>query len=256
MLLSVDIGNTNITMGIYDKEELQSVARIATDPNKTSDSYAVDIKAVLELKGIDYRQIDGAVIGSVVPPVGAAMVEAIQLLCGVKPILLGPGVKTGLNIRIDDPGQLGADLAAGAVAAASLYPMPCIIFDLGTATTVSVMDAEGRFLGGAIAAGLRTTLNALASHTAQLPFINIEPPKTIIGTNSIDSMKSGLVIGAAAMMDGMIDRFEEELGQKATVVATGGLSGIVVPLCRREIIFNDNLLLEGMRIIYNRNVKP
>lgn len=255
MLLSVDIGNTNITTGIYDQERLLSVARIATDPNKTADSCAVDIKALLELRGIDYRAIDGAVIGSVVPPVGAAVAEAIRLLCGIEPILLGPGIKTGLNIRIDDPGQLGADLAAGAVAAAALYPMPCIIFDLGTATTVSVMDAEGNFLGGAIAAGLRTTLNALASHTAQLPFINIEPPEKVIGTNSVDSMKSGLVIGAAAMMDGMIERIEEELGQKATVVATGGLGGIVVPLCRREIIFNDNLVLEGMRIIYNRNVR-
>ena len=255
MLLSVDIGNTNITMGIYEQETLQSVARIATDPARTADSYAVDIKTILELKEIDYRKIDGAVIGSVVPPVGASIAEAVRLLCGVEPVILGPGVKTGLNIRIDDPGQLGADLAAGAVVAAALYSMPCIIFDLGTATTVSVMDAEGNFLGGAIAAGLRTTLNALASHTAQLPFINIEPPERVIGTNSVDSMKSGLVIGAAAMMDGMIERIEEELGQKATVVATGGLSGIVVPLCRQEIIFNDNLLLEGMRIIYNRNKK-
>lgn len=255
MLLSIDIGNSNITLGVYSGEKLMMVARLATDKNLTADQYTVTIKQILELKSVDYKSIHGAVIGSVVPAVGAAVDKAVSKLCGVTPLVLGPGVKTGLNIKIDNPGQLGADLAAGAVAAAKLYSAPCIIFDLGTATTVSVMDEDYNFLGGAIAAGLHTTLDALASRTAQLPYINIEAPEKIIGTNTVDSMKSGLIYGAAAMMDGMIDRIEEEIGLPASVVATGGLASIVVPLCKRKIIFDENLLLEGMRFIYERNTK-
>lgn len=255
MLLSIDVGNTNITLGAFLKKELKMVARMATNSSLTADQYAVDLKNILALKEVDFHEIHGAVIGSVVPQVGAALTEAVRELCGIDPIVLGPGIKTGLNIKIDNPGQLGADLAAGAVAAAHLYPAPCIIFDLGTATTISVLDADNNFLGGAIAAGLHTTLDALASRTAQLPHINIEAPDKCIGTNTVDSMKSGLVFGAAAMIDGMIDRIEDEIGGKAAVVATGGLSAIVVPLCRREIIYNDNLLLEGMRLIYERNKK-
>lgn len=255
MLLTIDVGNTNITLGVYEGETLKMTARVATDIKNTADQYAVELKNVLALKGVAIEKIDGAIIGSVVPAVGTALTGAIQTACGIKPLVLGPGIKTGLNILIDNPAQLGADLAAGAVGAAAHYPLPCIVFDLGTATTATVLDRNGGLLGGAIAAGLQTTLYALTSRTASLPGISIEAPDKVIGSNTVDCMKSGLVYGAAAMIDGMIDRIEEELGEKATVIATGGLSAVVTPLCRREIIYDDDLLLEGLRLIYLRNRK-
>lgn len=255
MLLTIDVGNTNITLGVYDGENLKMTARIATNAKNTADQYAVELKNILALKGVAMENIDGAIIGSVVPTVGVALTGAIRTACSITPLVLGPGVKTGLNICIDNPAQLGADLAAGAVGAAAKYPLPCIVFDLGTATTATVLDKDGRFLGGAIAAGLQTTLYALTSRTASLPGISIEAPGKVIGTNTVDCMKSGLVYGAAAMIDGMIDRIEEELGEKATVIATGGLSAVVTPLCRREIIYDDDLLLDGLRLIYQRNRK-
>ena len=253
MILTVDIGNTNITLGGYENENLEFVSRLATDSSLTSDQYAVQIKGVLSLNDISCEQIENAIISSVVPSTGNAVAKAITRICGKTPIVLGPGVKTGLNIKIDNPAQLGADLAAGAVGAMGKYKNPCIIIDMGTATTLSVIGSDGAFLGGAIAAGIRSTLDALASKTAQLPEIHIEAPQNVIGSNTVDSMKSGLVIGAAAMLDGMIDRIEEQLGEKATVVATGGLAEMVIKNCKKDIISDDNLLLEGLYKIYKKN---
>ena len=253
MLLTLDIGNTNTTLGVFSGETLTMTARMNSDKNRTADEYASHLKNIFDIRGTNAKDIDGAVISSVVPAVGAAIMQAVKILCNVKPIMLGPGVKTGLNIKIDNPKQLGADAAAGAVAAIGMYAPPCIIFDLGTATTLSVIDKNSAFLGGAIAAGLKTTLNALATHTSLLPMINIEAPAKVIGTNTVDCMQSGLVYGAAAMIDGMIRLTEKELGYRTTVIATGGLGAIVVPLCEREIIYNPDLLLHGMRFIYNKN---
>lgn len=255
MLLTIDIGNTNITLGAYEGEKLQMLARMATDNRRTEDQYAVELRDILDINGVQAAAIDGAIISSVVPHVGAVMRQAAAKLCGVAPLVLGPGVKTGLNIKIDNPAQLGADLAAGAVAALAICPPPCIIVDLGTATTISVLDKEGAFLGGAIAAGIGITLDALSSRTAQLPAIHIEAPKKVIGSNTVDCMKSGLVLGAAAMVDGMIDRIDEELGEEASVIATGGLAREVVAVCRRQIRLEENLLLEGLRLIYEKNKK-
>ena len=167
--------------------------------------------------------------------------------------MLGPGVKTGLNIKIDNPAQLGADLVAGAVGAIDEYTMPCVIIDMGTASTISVLDRSGAFLGGAIAAGVRLTLKALAENTAQLPSISIEAPSAVIGSNTVECMQSGLVYGTAAMLDGLLDKIEQELGETPTVVATGGMSKEIIPHCRRNIIYNENLLLDGLRIIYEKN---
>ncbi len=253
MILTIDIGNTNITLGGYERERLLFTSRLATDPRRTSDQYAVELADILHLNGRDTDAVDGSVISSVVPAVGTAIKRAVEKLCGITPISIGPGVKTGLNIRIDNPAQLGADMVAGAVAAIAKYPLPCIVFDLGTATTISVIDANGAFLGGAIAAGLGTTLNALATGTAQLPFIDIAAPDKAIGTNTVDCMRSGLVVGAAAMLDGMAMRMERELGMTATLVATGGLAGSVTSHCEREIIIDDDLLLDGLYIVYKKN---
>lgn len=253
MLLTVDIGNTNITLGVFNEEVLLFTARLATDARLTSDQYAIDIKDVLSLNGVGYSEIEDAVICSVVPVVGSAVAEAVSKLCSIVPLIIGPGVKTGLNIKIDNPAQLGADLAAGAVAALNEYTMPCVIIDMGTATTISVLDKNGSFLGGSIGAGVRLTLKALTENTAQLPQINIAAPQSVIGTNTADCMRSGLVYGTAAMLDGLLDRIEEELGETPTVVATGGLSSQIINFCTRHIIYNENLLLDGLRYIYEKN---
>ncbi len=252
MLLAIDIGNTNVTLGAYKDDVLSFTARLATDTRRTSDQYAVDIKEILSLHNLEFQNIEDCIISSVVPTVTVAINEAISKLCHIVPLTLGPGVKTGLNIKIDNPAQLGADLVAGAVGALAEYTLPCIIIDMGTATTVSVVDENGFFRGGAIAAGVRLTLKALSENTAQLPSIHINAPENVIGTNTVDSMKSGLVYGTAGMLDGLINRIEYELGATATVVATGGLSKEIIPFCNHTIIYNENLLLDGLKEIYNK----
>ncbi len=253
MLLAVDIGNTNITLGAFEDASLTFTARIATDSKKTADQYAVEIKSLLELNGRSPEEIEDSIIASVVPSVGKSISKAVSKLCHIVPLMLGPGVKTGLNIKIDNPAQLGADLVAGAVGALDVYTTPCVVIDMGTATTVSVIDKNGTFLGGVIAAGVRLTLKALAENTAQLNAIPIEAPKSVIGGNTVESMQSGLVFGTAAMLDGLIKRITAELGETPTVVATGGLSREVITYCDSNIIYNENLLLDGLRVIYDKN---
>ncbi len=253
MLICIDIGNTNITIGVYKDDKLKFTARLATDTRRTADQYAIEIRDILNIYDVGQGDITDAAICSVVPSVGTAVSRAVAHLFGIEPILVSPGVKTGLNIKIDNPAQLGADLAVGAVAALAKYPTPCIVIDLGTASTISVIGKNGEFLGGAIAAGVKLTLDALASRTAQLPAISIEAPKKVIGTNTADCMKSGLVIGAAAMLDGLIKRMEDELGQSAAVVATGGIAADVIGFCEHEIFLDENLLLDGLKIIYEKN---
>lgn len=255
MILAVDIGNSNITLGGYEADRLVLSARLATIKHRTADQHAIELKTLFDLHGLDVRQVDGAIIGSVVPVVSEAMKQGMQTVFGITPLVLGPGVKTGVNIRIDNPAQLGADLAAGAAGAIGKYPTPCIVFDLGTAITASVIGEHGDFLGGTISAGLAMSLEALATKTANLPYISLDAPPSVIGTNTVDSMRAGLVIGVAAMLDGMTERIEEELGQSATVIATGGLARNVVQYCKRPMILDENLLLDGLRMIYEKNKK-
>lgn len=253
MLLAIDIGNSNITVGAFDDSVLQFTARLSTDERLTADQYAVQLKSIMELYGQDTAFVEDCIVCSVAPQVGSAVCTSVTRLCNVTPLQIGPGIKTGLNIKIDNPAQLGADLVAGAVGAIAEYTLPCIVIDMGTATTLSVIDKNGAFLGGSIAAGVRLTLKALSENTAQLPAISIDAPSSVIGTNTVDSMRAGLVYGAAAMLDGLIDRIEDELGECATVVATGGLSKNIIAHCRRRIIYNENLLLDGLREIYEKN---
>jgi len=253
MLLAIDIGNTNITLGSYDGTVLRFTARLATEQKRTDDQYAVDIKNLLSLYGIEPEDIEDAIISSVVPQVGKSVSNAISKLCHIVPLMLGPGVKTGLNIKIDNPAQLGADLVAGAVGAMDAYTMPCVVIDMGTASTISVLDRNGTFLGGVIAAGVRLTLKALTENTAQLTSIPIEAPKSVIGANTVECMQSGLVYGTAAMLDGLLQKIEEELGESPTFVATGGLSKEIIAHCKKNIIYNENLLLDGLRAVYEKN---
>lgn len=254
MIIAVDIGNTNIVLGCAEDNRILFRERIATNQTATDLEYAVKIRAALDMNGINFGTIDGAIISSVVPSVTNTVKAAIVKLTGVNVMVVGPGIKTGLSIMIDNPAQLGSDLVVDAVAGIQEYPVPLIIIDMGTATTLSVIDKNRSYLGGMIMTGMAVSTDALISRTAQLPKIAFDPPKKTIGTNTIDCLKSGIMFSNACAIDGLIERIEEELGEKCTVVATGGLSGVVIPLCRRrDIILDDILLLKGLMIIYNKN---
>ncbi|MHB1454358.1 MAG: type III pantothenate kinase [Saccharofermentanales bacterium] len=255
MILAIDIGNTNIVMGCLDSDEIRFEARLATDHSQTAEQYAIELKNILELYDFDKAEIGGSIISSVVSPLTGVLKRAVELVTRKTPLIVGPGLKTGLNIMIDNPGQLGSDLVVGAVAALAEYPVPLIIFDLGTATTASVIDGTRTFLGGIIYPGINVSLGALTSTTSQLPKISIEKPARVIGRNTIDSMTSGIVYGNASMMDGMADRIEEEIGQTVTVIATGGLAGLISPYCRRQVIYDPDLMLKGLYLIYMKNIK-
>lgn len=254
MILAIDMGNTNIVIGCIDDEKTYFVERISTDKRKTALEYAVSFKTVLELYSIDIHAIDGAIISSVVPPLLVAIQEAVEKIIGKTPLVVGPGLKTGLNIKMDNPKTVGSDMIVDAVAGIAEYGAPLIIIDMGTATTMSVIDKEGRYVGGMIAPGVRVSMEAIASNAAQLYRVSLETPKKVIGTNTIDCMQSGLVLGAASMMDGMIERMEEELGYSTKVIATGGLAKVVIPLCKHSIVVEDDLLLKGLLRIYEKNV--
>ena len=253
MILALDIGNTNITLGCFDGKELKFISRIASDPSRMEDQYAIELRDILDIYGISPKELEGSIIGSVVPPLTRYISGAVEKISHTKPILIEPGIKTGLNIRIDNPAILGADLVVGCVAALEHFTAPCIIIDMGTATTISVIDKNKSMLGGCILPGVRISLDALCARTAQLPKISLKEPKHIIVANSIDCMASGSVFGTAAMIDGMIERIEDELGYSATVIATGGLAHEIIPYCKKEVVLDENLLLEGLRLLYEKN---
>lgn len=253
MILAVDVGNTNIVIGCCKENKIEFVERLSTDPNATVLEYAISFKNVLELYGIGQEDIDGAIISSVVPSVTLTIKSAIKKIVNVDSMVIGPGLKTGVNITLDNPAQLGSDLVVDAAAGIAEYPLPLIIFDMGTATTVSVIDENKNYLGGMIIPGVNVSLNAMISQTSQLPRISLEPPKRIIGKNTIECMKSGILYSTAASLDGIIDRVESELGKKAAVIATGGLAGSIIPHCTKKIILDDELLLKGLIVIYNKN---
>lgn len=256
MLLAVDIGNTNIVFGcVNDDDEIVVFERISTNHSATSAEYASLMKNILEMNDFPVSSITDAVMSSVVPSVTTTVKEAVRKLFGVEVMVAGPGVKTGLNILIDNPRQLGSDQAVDAVAAINSYPVPQIIIDMGTATTMSVVDSKKNYLGGLIMTGMRVATDALIQRTAQLPKIDFDLPDSIIGTNTIDCMKNGALYSNACALDGIIERIEEKLGEKCTVIATGGLAEVVVPLCRRDIILDKDLLIKGLTIIYRKNQK-
>lgn len=255
MILAIDIGNSNIVIGCIEGGEIQNETRIATDLVKTSDQYCFDLKNMLSLSDVPVARLEDVIISSVVPPVLNSMRTAVLKLTGKKPFVVGPGIKTGLNILLDNPQQVGSDLIVAAVAALREYKPPLILIDMGTATTISVINKDRAYLGGCICPGVRISAEALSARAALLPGINLDQPRRAIGKNTTDCMRSGIMLGAAAMLDGLIDRMEEELGQQATVVATGGIAKFVIPLCRRSVIYDRNLLLKGLSILYYNNQK-
>jgi len=253
MILAVDIGNTNIVLGAIEAGKILFEARIATDQTKTSDQYTVELKSILNVYDADCSQFEGAIISSVVPPVLNSFRTAIRKLIGKVPLVVGPGIKTGLSILLENPSQAGGDLVVAAVAANHEYKPPMAVVDMGTATTITVINESGAFVGGCICPGVRISMESLNSKTAQLPGISLEAPSRVVGRNTIDCMRSGIMYGAAAMMDGLLDRMEEETGKKLNVVATGGIARFVVPLCRREMTYDKDLILKGLWILYEKN---
>lgn len=256
MLLAIDIGNTNIVIGGIDGGKIAFEARIATDRIKTSDQYGSEIKNMLELFGARPADVEDCIISSVVPPVFNSVRTGVIKVTGKAPMVVGPGIKTGLNIHMDTPSQVGSDRIVIAVAALAEYDPPLTLLDLGTATTIEVVDKGSTYLGGCIIPGVRISLDALTTRTAQLPGISLDRPRRVIGKNTVDCMRSGIMYGTAAMLDGMLDRVEEELGFSTTVVATGGMAKFIIPLCRREIRLEKDLLLKGLYILYQKNKKP
>lgn len=256
MILTIDVGNTNVVLGCVEDGVVISRSRLATNTSDLPNDYAMKMRQSFAFDSIDYHEFEGAILSSVVPQVNRAILSAVRKLTGLECIIVGAGIKTGVNVKIDDPGTLAGDLITGTVGALSMYKPPIIIVDMGTATTIVAVDKDGAYIGGAIVPGVNLSFEALSQGTSLLPNISIEAPRKCIATNTVDSMKSGAVFGTAAMIDGMIDRMEEELGQSATVVATGGLSGGIIPYCKHEIKHEPDLLLKGLAILYQKNAKP
>ena len=256
MILAIDIGNSNINFGLYDGGELLFVSRLLTEIKKTEVEYAVLIHHILHLQRLDAKQIRGSIISSVVPPLTPAIREAIRLTVPGTPVMqVEPGIRTGLRICTNNPNELGADFVASSVGAIEKYPLPAAVVDLGTATKISVVDKNHTFVGCSIMPGVSISLDALSSRANLLPHISLEPPVPVIGITTVDCMKSGVILGAASMLDGMLDRYEEELGPMATVVACGGLASSIVPYCRRKILVDDRLILDGLYTIWQKNIK-
>lgn len=253
MVLTVDIGNSNIVIGGVCGDQIVFEARLRTESTKTSDQYCIDLKILLDVYKINYDDIEGAIIASVVPQVLNSMQTAIKKLTGKSSLVVGPGLKTGLNIKIENPAQTGADLVVGSVAALQEYKPPMIVIDMGTATTMVVLDGTGALVGGCICPGVKISMDALTERTALLPGLQLDQPKKAIGRNTIDCMRSGIMLGTACMLDGMVDRMEMELGEKTTVIATGGIAKFIIPLCKKTIVYDKDLLIKGLAVLYYEN---
>ena len=253
MILVIDIGNTNIVLGCFDGDKVVFRERVSSSQKATDLEYAVSIKTALEMNRISLDKVSGVIMSSVVPSITNTFKRAIEKLCGIKPLVVGPGIKSGLSILIDNPAQLGSDLVVDAVAGINEYPVPQIIIDMGTATTFSVIDNKKNYIGGMITTGMSVSTDALIGRTAQLPKIAFDKPKRLIGKNTVDCLQSGIMYSTACSIDGMIERIEEEIGEKCTVIATGGLANLITPLCKRKIILDEDLMLKGLINIYKRN---
>lgn len=253
MLLCTDVGNTNIKFALYDKEKLLMKLRFSTNQSKTADDYAVDLYTIFQINNVDAEKISGSIISSVVPAVTDPLKNAINTVTGIESLVVGPGIKTGLDIKLDNPSTVGSDIVCICVALKDLYPCPVIVAGLGTATTILYMNENKAYCGGAILPGIQVSLDALTNKCALLPSVNFSSPKKTIGTNTVDCMRSGIVYGNAAMIDGMIERYEKEVNQKCTLVATGGFASVIIKYCKKDITVNEDLVLEGLKIIYEKN---
>ena len=253
MLLAVDIGNTNICIGVLDGDQVRTTTRMVTRPRCTADEYTAELKFLLRRLGVTPTDAEGVIVCSVVPGLTKALAQACKRLSGKDAMLVSVQLDTGLTMDVDAPERVGQDRLADAAAAAARYPLPCMTVDLGTATTYNVIGAGGKFLGGFIVPGVQTSLRAISAGTAQLPPIAPESPDDLIGKNTVACLNNGAMFGTAAMLDGLADRVETQLGQPLTVVATGGLAPYIMPCCKRKVEYDPDLLFRGLALIYRRN---
>lgn len=255
MLLTADVGNTNIKLGIFDGDVLRYKLRFATNDKMTSDEFAVELYTFFQIYRIDYKKIDGAIISSVVPKVTDPLREAIEIVTKVRSLIIGPGLKSGMDLKIDRPETLGGDIVCGCVGAYEKFGGPVIVIFMGTATVIAYVDENCAYHGGIIAPGVGISLDALTSRGALLPAVDMQAPKKAICTNTVDCIRSGIVNGTACMLDGMIDRFMKEAGKDCKIIATGGLAPKMIRNCTHQISFEENIILDGLRSIYYRNMK-
>ncbi len=254
MIFAIDIGNTHTVVGILENGEIRSIIRIHTDPRETDAELLFRLRQIADYRGLDLSLFEGGIISSAVPQLTGAMKTAVEALTGQRTLVVGPGVKTGINLRVDEPASVAADLIVCGVAAAACYGTPVIAVDMGTATTLVAVDRNNCFRGGAIIPGVKLSYDALSAGTSLLPAIAVQRPKKVVGSNTVDSMRSGAVYGTAAMLDGMVQRMEAELGCTCAVVATGGLAADIIPCCLRPgIIVDPELPLKGLWILYQKN---
>lgn len=252
-LLCIDIGNTNIVLGLYAGQELMTHWRIATDHQRLADEYAVLLLSLFQQRQLTAQAVDGIIISSVVPPLTGTFEELCRMYFRHEPLIVGAGVKTGVRIRYDNPREVGADRVVNAAAIKNLYPCPACVVDFGTATTFDAISAEGDYLGGAIAPGMGIAAEALFSRTAQLPRIELTAPTKAIGSNTVTSMQSGIIFGYVGLVEGMVQRFRAELGEGMHVIGTGGLAHIVARYTSIFDAIDDWLTLKGLQIIYRMN---
>ncbi len=255
MIFAINIGNTHTSFCPISGGEMGEIFKIATDKSDTAYGYGAKIKQIFDIAEICVSSFEGAIISSVVPPVTESVKKAVELLCGITPLVVGAGVKTGLNISIDDPGTVASDLVATATAAKEHYPLPCIIINTATATTITLVSADGKYKGGAIYPGIDLSLSALAENASLLPQIELAPPKRAVSTNTVDSMKSGIIYGSAGAVDGILYAFEKELDASPSIVATGKNATLLQKYCNHKILCDEKLLFKGLYIIYNKNSK-
>lgn len=253
MILAVDIGNTQTVLGLLNEEAIEARWRVSTDASLTADEIRVKISALLATDGYGWDDIRGVAIASVVPVLTAAYEELAQKASGRKPLVVGPGIKTGLPIAYENPQEVGADRIVNAVAAIAGYGAPVIVVDFGTATTLDIIDASGSYLGGSIAPGVETSAEALFRRAARLSAVELTAPGRVIGRNTRESVQAGLVIGAAEMVDGLVRRSWAELGVDGPVIATGGLAAMLAPLCSTITSVDVDLTLKGLALIWRRN---
>jgi type III pantothenate kinase len=253
LLLAIDAGNTNVVMGLYDGERLVADWRITSPPTWTGDEVAIMLSDLFRLRGLETSSVGGVVIGSVVPNLTPALEEASVEHFKIRPVVVGPGVKTGIRLAIENPKEVGADRIANTLAAFKRYGGPAIVIDLGTAVTYDAVSAGGEYLGGAIAPGVGISLDALVAHTAKLIRVELSAPDSVIGRSTLTAIQSGLLWGFVAQIEGMVKRMSEELGGKAHVIATGGQAGMVAGLTTVIDDVDLELTLEGLRLIYLQN---
>ena len=253
MILGIDIGNSNIVIGYIENEQIMDVFRLETDTSMSVNEYYLELTRVIENKNLKSIILEGAILSSVVSSLTPVLSEVIKTLTGFEPMVVNYALKSGLNFSIDRPEKIGTDRISDCIAAAAKYPLPAVVIDFGTATTFSVIGANSTFLGGSISPGLKTSVKALSSGTSQLSPIKLDVPSNCIGKDTNACINTGIVLGTACMVDGMIERIEKELGTNVTVVATGGLAHLVIPNCLKNLIYDENLLLYGLALIFEKN---